>query len=165
MAETPSYHDLVDLTDDQMMEHTRCPSTLKSYKSNISILCRFLTVEEREAYLISDQLAQMVPGYPYLMRKSIPNDIMARILRDSQIKMEIDGKKFLKSPSSFKSYCSSIQFWYMKSREFQERMGTEDFLYEVLDLFEEDVSHEVFIQTADVFVLISCPQALTELMS
>lgn len=53
----------------------------------------------------------------------------------------------------------------MKSREFQERMGTEDFLFEVLDLFEEDISHEVFIQTADVFELITCPQALTELMS
>lgn len=106
MSETPSYHDLVDLTDEQMMEHTRCPSFLKCYKSNISILLRFLTPTERETFLISDQLALMVPGYPFLVKRPIPTETMSRILRESQIKTEVDGKKLLKSPSSF--YRSTI---------------------------------------------------------
>ena len=164
MADTPSYHDLVDLTDEQMMEHTRCPSTLKSYKSNISILIRFLTPLERETFLISDQLALMVPSYPYLMKTPIPMEVMSRILRESQVKLEVDGRKFLKSPSSFKSYCAAIQFWFMKSREFQERMGTDDFLYEVMDVIDDELAQQIHLSTGDAET-ITCPSALTESMS
>lgn len=167
MISTPSYHDLVDLTDEQMMEHTRCPSTLKCYKSNISILIRFLTPLEQETYLLSGQLAQMVlDTYPTLMKKSIPMDVMSRILRESQIKEEVDGTKFLKSPSSFKSYCAAIQFWYMKSREFQKRMGTEDFLFEIIDVLDDEFVQQIHMGMDGIEVeAISCPSSLTESMS
>ena len=164
MSDILSYHDLFDLTDEQMMEKTRCASTLKGYKSNISILIRYLTLLERETFLISDQLALMVPDYPYLMKKPIPIEIISRILAESQIKLKVDGAKLLKSASSFKSYCAAIKFWFMKSREFQERMRTDDFLYELMDVVDDELAQKIHLNT-DKIETITCPSALTESLS
>ena len=162
MSDILSYHDLFDLTDEQLMDKTHCPSTLKSYKSNISILIRYLTLLERETFLISDQLALMVPDYPYLMKKPIPMEIISRILTESQIKLGVDKRKLLKSQSTFKSYCAAIKFWFIKSREFQDRMGTDDFLFELMDVVDDELAQKIHLNT-DKIETITCPLALSKL--
>lgn len=92
------------MTESELLDSMLADGTYKTYESNIKLFIKSMTDEEKEEHVDSSNR----------LKKSLPKDLLSKLLRNSQVKT-VDGKIMVKSFSSFGTATSSMKFWHSNS--------------------------------------------------